>query len=209
VYKVKFSQDDHWLAWFIGFLEGDGAILEHKGRCSMVLTQKDNTVLHEIAQTFKFGRVKDFYLTSNLSGGPIGSIKYSRYVVANHQNIYLFYLLLNGNLALEARRNQLIKWNIALNNAIRFDFTSVLTKFIPEVSNNLFSPTLNDAWLSGFTDAEGCFSVKIGNKKDSRVSQRWSRLRPAIAFTATQSSRRSAGAADITMSAAPNSSPSG
>jgi hypothetical protein len=30
------------------------------------------------------------------------------------------YLLLNGNLVLQSRVNQLIKWNIALNNANRF-----------------------------------------------------------------------------------------
>lgn len=36
--KKEFSKDNAWLSWFIGFLEGDGAILEHKGRASFVLT---------------------------------------------------------------------------------------------------------------------------------------------------------------------------
>jgi LAGLIDADG DNA endonuclease family protein len=38
---------------------------------------------------------------------------------------------------------------------------------VPEYINSicLARLSLNDAWLSGFTDAEGCFSIKINNVK--------------------------------------------
>ena len=159
-FKEKFKQDDAWLSWFVGFLEGDGAILENKGRSYFVLTQKDDTVLHEICETLKIGKVKHFYDNK-------GDRKYSRYIVSENKGIFLLYLLVNGNLVLQSRVNQLTKWNTALNNASRFDYSLFYTKEVPIKIKILKEPTLNDAWLSGFTDAEGCFSIKIVNTKSS------------------------------------------
>ena len=44
-------------------------------------------------------------------------------------------------------------WIKALNN--RFGVNTIL------LINTTVSVTLQDAWLSGFTDAEGCFNVSI------------------------------------------------
>ena len=159
-FNEEFKKDNNWLSWFVGFLEGDGAILEHKGRSSFVLTQKDVTVLYQIYETLKIGKVKHFYDNK-------GNRKYSRYIVSENKGIFLLYLLLNGNIVLQSRVNQLIKWNIALNNASRFNHSLFYTKELPKLIKILKEPSLNDAWLSGFTDAEGCFSVKIGNAKAS------------------------------------------
>jgi hypothetical protein len=49
--------DPDWLQWFIGFTEGDGAILESKGRLSFVITQKDVRVLYHIQEVLGFGKV--------------------------------------------------------------------------------------------------------------------------------------------------------
>lgn len=152
------QRDSDWLSWFIGFLEGDGAILEHKGRPSFVLTQKDDTVLHEISLTLKIGKVKHFYDNK-------GNKKYSRYLVTDNKGIFLLYLLLNGNIVLQSRLNQLTKWNTALNTASRFNFALFFTREVPKLIEIVKEPSINDGWLSGFTDAEGCFSVKIDNSK--------------------------------------------
>lgn len=159
-FNEEFKQDDNWLSWFVGFSEGDGAILEHKGRSSFVLTQKDDHVLHEIYETLKVGKVKHFY-------DKQGNRKYSRYIVSENKGIFLLYLLLNGNLVLQSRVNQLTKWKTALSNASRFDYSLFYIKQVPVKIENTKEPSLDDAWLSGFTDAEGCFSVKIGNEKAS------------------------------------------
>lgn len=157
-FKQKFSRDNVWLSWFIGFLEGDGAILEHKGRARFVITQRDSKVLHEIREILKVGVVKSFY---DGNGNNI----YSRYIVSDNKGIYLLYVLLNGNLLLQARVNQLNNWHTALNNAVKFDFSLFYSKSLPLFIPNCREPTLNDAWLCGFTDAEGCFSIKINNAK--------------------------------------------
>lgn len=157
-FKQDFSKDNVWLSWFTGFLEGDGAILEHKGRASLVITQRDSKVLHEIHETLKVGVVKHFYDNK-------GNRIYSRYIVSDNKGVYLLYLLLNGKLVLPARVKQLRNWYIALNNAIKFEFSLFYSKILPQFIPNCIEPTLNDAWLCGFTDAEGCFSVKINNAK--------------------------------------------
>ena len=157
-FKQDFSKDKNWLSWFIGFLEGDGAILEYKGRCYFVLTQKDSTLLHEIHKTLNLGKVKDFY-----DGN--GNREYSRYIISENKGIFLLYLLLNGNLVLQSRVNQLTKWNTALSNASGFNYCLFYTSTLPKLIENTKEPCLNDAWLSGFTDAGGCFSVKIDKAK--------------------------------------------
>lgn len=56
-------------------------------------------------------------------------------------------------MALSHRIQQLTLWIKALNNG--FGANTIL------LINNAVSVTLQDAWLSGFTDAEGCFNVSI------------------------------------------------
>lgn len=157
-FKKDFNKHNDWLSWFIGFVEGDGAILVHKARCQFVLTQKQDATLHEIRETLQIGVVKHFYDNN-------GKRKFSRLIVSENKGIFLLYLLFNSNLVLESRRNQLHKWNIALNKASRFNWDLFLTKAVPNLVRQSRQPSLNDGWLAGFTDAEGCFSVKIGSAK--------------------------------------------
>ncbi len=76
-----------------------------------------------------------------------------RLIVDNPSHILLLAFLFNGNLALTHRIQQLSLWVEALNN--RFGVNTIL------LINTAVSVTLQDAWLSGFTDAEGCFNVSI------------------------------------------------
>lgn len=40
--------NNDWLTWFIGFYEGDGAILTTKGKARFVLTQKEGDILYHV-----------------------------------------------------------------------------------------------------------------------------------------------------------------
>ena len=79
--------------------------------------------------------------------------------------------MLNGNLVLQSRLNQLNKWYTALSNAHKFKYNLDLfyTKEVPNYIEKLREVSLNNAWLSGFTDAEGCFSVKINNDQKAYI----------------------------------------
>lgn len=147
--------DFNWLTWFIGFSEGDGAILTHKGRPTFVITQKEKQVLLDIQKVLGFGIVREYK-------------SFSRFYVLDKKNIYLLTLLFNGNLVLQHRNSQLAYWIKALNNSPslasqRLDSQFVQIKFI----DKLIQPTIHDAWLSGFTDAEGCFNVKIDRRSNT------------------------------------------
>lgn len=141
---------DNWLIWFIGFVEGDGAIQTYANgtRVRFVLTQKEGSILFYIQKMFGFGVVKHF------PQGKSGKKNdFYRWIVDDPSHILLLAFLFNGNLALTHRIQQLALWIQVLNN--RFGANTITLINVP------IKITLKDAWLSGFTDAEGCFNVSI------------------------------------------------
>ena len=154
-YNILFVKDvqhisDNWLSWFIGFVEGDGAIqsFANNTKVRFVITQKESNILYHIHKTLGIGNVKHF------PQGTSGNLNdFYRLIVDNPSQILLLAYLFNGNLALTHRINQLSLWIKVLNK--KFADNTII--FI----NKAVSITLQDAWLSGFTDAEGCFNVSI------------------------------------------------
>lgn len=145
----KISQD--WLNWFIGFSEGDGSfIIDNRNNLQFVITQKDVKVLEMIFNTLKFGRVI-----------KQGKFTY-RYIVEQKILLELIILIFNGNMLLPTRikrfKNFLELYN---KKAIK---GKILLSPIPFIfSQN--EPSLSNSWLSGFTDAEGCFTISIKTTK--------------------------------------------
>ena len=56
----NFPIDTNWLTWFVGFSEGDGAILtdSNETRIRFVITQKEDVVLNNIKEILGFGMVR-------------------------------------------------------------------------------------------------------------------------------------------------------
>jgi hypothetical protein len=140
--------DPEWLTWFIGFSEGDGGFHVYNGSFTFGITQSEESILQEIKSVLGFGKV---YFDS--------SANCYRYRVTNKAEIYILAVLFNGRLATKNKIEQLRKWIECLNK----NFEVIIH------NPNPFMPTLYDAWLSGFTDAEGCFYVSpffyLCNKK--------------------------------------------
>lgn len=128
---------DDWLTWFIGFTEGDGAILVSKNNPYFVITQKEKEILYIIHNVLGIGYVKDFD-------------KFSRFMVFKKKDINVLISIFNGNLFLNKRKVQLEKWLNITNTSI---------------SNNKFVPSLKDGWISGLIDAEGCFNITLFKRK--------------------------------------------
>ena len=137
---TKISSDkisDDWLTWFIGFTEGDGAIIIAKNSPYFVITQKEKEILHHISDVLGIGYVKDFD-------------KFSRFMVFSKKDINVLISIFNGNLFLNKRKIQLKKW---------LDITNT------PINNNKFVPSLKDGWISGLIDAEGCFNITLFKRK--------------------------------------------
>jgi hypothetical protein len=154
-YKTLFGDaaqniSDNWLTWFIGFTEGDGAIQTYgKGtRVRFVLTQKESAILYHIKNKLDIGVVKHFP-----QGKSGKNNDFYRLIVDNPSHILLLAFLFNGNLTMANRIQQLSLWVQALNH--RFGVNTII------LVDTAVSITLVDSWLSGFTDAEGCFNVSI------------------------------------------------
>lgn len=76
--------------------------------------------------------------------------KFSPYMLDDNKSIKLLISLFNGNLILDKRKAQLRNWLNVFN--------------INEVNYKAL-PLINKAWISGFIDAEGCFSVTLFKRK--------------------------------------------
>lgn len=123
------------LIWAIGFLEGDTSITTHGPfRGELITVQKDPTPLRLLQSIFGgMGTVK-----------PVGD--HWRWVVSDRPSLLILLALLNGNVVCPHRVEQVKVWCHIYNV-----FHIVTSPF----------PSLFDAWLSGFTDAEGCFNAYL------------------------------------------------
>lgn len=142
-----------FLSWFIGFTEGEGSfIVTSRGDLCFVITQsnQDIKVLEFIKETLGFGRIIP------------QSANVSRFVTQNKIEIELIVHLFNGNIILPSRKLKFHKFIEGFNIWVskgRIQLNTV--KYKPRD----ILPSLNDSWLAGFTDGEGCFTCSIGKDK--------------------------------------------
>ncbi|RYE15463.1 MAG: hypothetical protein EOP34_03155 [Rickettsiales bacterium] len=164
---------DSFLEWFIGFFEGDGSFsIAKRSDLQFVVTESTSNVIvfNHILNTLGFGKV---IVQSTAS-------KTHRYVVQDLKNLSLLCLLFNGNLVLPIRKAKFDLFLTALNlRLVKLNSPSVtiLEKWV--------LPTLEDSWLLGFSDAEGCFSCSLLTNSNAYrfrfiLSQKWSANKPVL-----------------------------
>ena len=147
-YSDKKLPSREFLEWFVGFVEGEGSFTVSKyGKFLLTIYQAsfDVQVLH--------------YVQDNLGFGSVGQVneKVSRLVLSNTRNIYLLCLLFNGNMVLPTRGARFLTFLAAFNeNLIKRNIFSPIKPIMDYVK-----PSLNDCWLLGFVDGEGCFTFSL------------------------------------------------
>lgn len=158
----KKKLDPEFLEYFIGFFEGDGSLSMNSqtGRVDFGLYQhsRDLSFLHNIRTQLGFGRV---YLSKTRPSECFLKI-------SNEKNLLKIIHLLNGNLCSVKRRKQ-FKIFLEMFNK----------KYNRSISLKLGGPSvsLDTAWLSGFIDAEGCFSCHVSKR---RVNSRYYTVHPTF-----------------------------
>lgn len=78
--------------------------------------------------------------------------------------------IFNGNLLTERKNNQFKLWLEAFNKAYKMDIQLIQNDNNPPrpgVRCRRPGPTLDNAWLSGFSDSEGCFTVSVIKRSES------------------------------------------
>jgi len=165
-YCTNFERpSEKFLTWFIGFTEGEGSfIINKRGDLAFIITQStlDIKVLEYIKETLGFGKVIAQGATT------------SRYVTQSKVEIDIIISLFNGNIVLPSKQERFETFVNGFNNWVnkgRIKLSPVT------VIKNSILPSLNNAWLAGFTDGEGCFTCSIGDTKgfsfNFNISQKW------------------------------------
>jgi hypothetical protein len=145
-----------FLEWLVGFAEGDGSfIVNNRGTAIFVISQStaDLQVLEYIQRVLRFGNV--------IKQGA----NTSRFVVEDKASVALLIDLFNGNLVFPLKQASFALFLEAFNKRSRTRGQITVVDYIP----TLVTPRLNDYWLCGLTDAEGCFNCSLlGNSKAYR-----------------------------------------
>lgn len=158
LYKKHYPNTDapsqSFLEWLVGFTEGDGSFtVNSRGTSIFIITQstEDKQILDYIKRNLGFGRV--------IKQGP----NTSRFIVEDIACIALLVALFNGNLVFPLKQVKFALFLEAFNKRTRN--RNAVVNFIPSP----VLPTIKDFWLSGFTDAEGCFTCSfLGNSNAYR-----------------------------------------
>ncbi len=140
--------------WFIGFAEGDGNFSVYKNKyLEFKITQSSND-----AQVL-------FYIKKELGFGSVSiqdkKNRTHQYLVRDKRAILKLINIFNGNINTKHKNNQFEYWIQAYNEIYLENLVCL------KPINNI---CLNNSWLSGFTDAEGCFTVStIKNTKFNSI----------------------------------------
>lgn len=172
----KKTMDLTFLAWFIGFYEGDGTFVQWRtnktpntepfNRFQCTIEQKNNpALLYHIRTTLGFGTV-----THHSRGAT--------FRVGKKKDLLKLLVLFHGNLTLPHRIRQLdqIIQNMTLAG---WDLPQSLQT--PQVAS--VPPSLETAWLAGFFDADAGF---WSNRSNNFLSDGGLRVRIQLKFYVTQ-----------------------
>ena len=149
-HKIFTPQTSSFLEWFIGFSEGDGSFFLKENKPIFVINQADLVLLNSIRTELGFG----FVYTFNQSNRT-----YARYCVQDEKGVEMLISIFNGNIHLEKVQTRFENW---LNQ-----YNKVYNKSIAlKPRRNPSQISLDNAWISGFFDAEGGLSASISTSEN-------------------------------------------
>ena len=144
-----------WLTWFVGFVEAEGSfIVTRRGDVSLVVVQSSHNVsiLYNIQKHLALGKVS---VHSKIS-------KSDRWAVQDELGLSLIISIFNGNMVLPSRQQRFKSFCFSYNTLVGKRRSKKHTVYEPvKAISSLAMPSLQDAWLAGFTDGEGSFYARM------------------------------------------------
>nr|YP_003204910.1 endonuclease [Millerozyma farinosa]CAY39280.1 Endonuclease, NAD5 group I intron encoded [Millerozyma farinosa] len=143
-----------FIYWLMGFTEGNGSFMiyynkeRNKNYLEFNMTQSSNDVqmLYYIKKQLGMGTMSKQDKKSNTH----------QYKMRNKEGLLKMINMFNGKLYLNKTQNKFKEFVKTYNELYNTNM---------EVLDNNNEPTLDNAWLSGFTDAEGCFTLGFYRNK--------------------------------------------
>lgn len=155
-YKNKYPNNKlpskDFLEWFIGFFESKGTFITGSKSDLSIEIKDDLTILNIIKDELGFGDIIKQSKNSN----------HYKWYTKKESNLYLMALLFNGNLTLPLRFVRFTKYLSILNEKLLKNNRSII-----KIKNECKLPSINNYWLSGFTDGQGTFSISIFNNNNN------------------------------------------
>lgn len=156
-----------FIYWLIGFTEGDGSFIIN------TIKNRNNKYLEfKITQSSNDAQIL-FYIKKSLGIGTVSKQDKNNnthhYRVRDKNGLLKIINLFNGNLYLNKTQNrfkEFVKiYNITYKTNIEILECPPLAGIPASREFNNNNPTLDNAWLAGFTDAEGCFTLSYLKNK--------------------------------------------
>lgn len=142
--KHKSNLTDIEFGYFLaGLIEGDGWF--GKQELHIIFAEDDISLAYYIKKRIGYGNVY-----------KIKNKKAIRYICKHTKGLFIILSLINGKLVSNPKYEQLIKHNYN----IKFNYT------ILPPSNSI---TLDNYWLAGFTQADGCFYISVVKSKTHKT----------------------------------------
>ena len=145
------EKENDFIYWLAGLIDGDGSLLVNKNKvlsCEITIHERDVKALFEI---------KDKYHGSVLKRSKVKAYRWRVYKKVFVEKLYKD---LNSKLITDGKKIQLIKMGKILN-------------IEPVIIDN-YDFKLDSAWLSGFIDADGCFTIRNAYTLTISIAQKTS-----------------------------------
>lgn len=138
--------NDEEFGYFLsGLIEGDGWGFLGKKELHIIFSENDISLAYHIKKRIGYGNVY-----------KIKDKKAVRYVCKNKEGLYIILSLINGKFVSNYKYEQLIKHN-----------------YSKDFNINIMPPlnylSLDNHWLAGFTQSNGCFHISVVNSKTHKV----------------------------------------
>jgi hypothetical protein len=134
-FNIKNLSNNDFGYFLAGLIEGDGWFGDKE--LHIIFSENDTSLAYAIKKRIMYGNVY-----------KIKSKKAVRYICKNEKGLFIILSLINGKLVSKPKYDQLIKHNYNL----KFNYD------ILPPSNSL---SLDNYWLAGFTQADGCFHISV------------------------------------------------